>query len=272
MGQIACMALLAVGDMPAVAVGNILKGATVILIGICVSQYATKVLRAALGTSSVGEVTIVVNVVRAIIAFTVAYFIAENFFNVQLDGIARALGITTLVVSLGLQDLIKNVVSGIEIVASRLLSVGDHIEIGDARGEVVDVNWRQTTMRDKDNNYHVIPNSALMSGTYVHLRGKMARRYVFECDIKPGLDLPRVAGDIECLADEALDDCGWRSKEHTEVRFIGSTANGVRTSIRIFLKDIEYTTRSMDVVMRAIGQRGYLADWTNENPVQEQWR
>ena len=90
-------------------------------------------------------------------------------------------------------------------------------------------------------------------------------------------DLADTVSELYCerhykLFREALDDCGWRSSEHTEVRFIGSTANGVRTSIRIFLKDIEYTTRSMDVVMRAIGQRGYLADWTNENPIQEQWR
>ena len=28
----------------------------------------------------------------------------------------------------------------------------------------------------------------------------------------------------------------------------------------------------MDAVMRAIGKRGYLADWTNESPAQEKWR
>ncbi len=266
------VALVALQEDVGTLAGNVLKASMVILVGVCVSYYLTKLLRAALGNSSVGEVSIIINIVRAIVAFTVAYFIGENFFGVQLDGIARALGVTTLVVSLGLQDLIKNVVAGIEIVVTRLLSVGDHIEVDGTRGEVVDVNWRQTTMRDKDNNYHVIPNSSLMGGTYKHLRGKMARRYVFECDIKPGLDLQRVAGDIECLADEALSDCGWRSEEHTEVRFTGSTANGVQASIRIYLTDIEYTTRAMDVVMRAIGQRGYLADWTNENPAQEQWR
>ncbi len=272
MGLIGTVALVASREAIRTMAGDMLKASTVVLIGVCVSYYVTKVLRGALGNSLVGEVSIIINIVRAIIAFSVAYFIGENYFDVQLDGLAQALGITTLVVSLGLQDLIKNVVAGVEIVISRLLAVGDHIEVGGTRGEVADVNWRQTTIRDKDNNYHVIPNSSLMSGTYKHLRGKMARRYVFECDIKPGLDLQRVAGDIECLADEALDDCGWRSEDHTEVRFTGSTANGVQASIRIFLTDIEYTTRAMDVVMRAIGQRGYLADWTNDNPAQEQWR
>ena len=92
------------------------------------------------------------------------------------------------------------------------------------------------------------------------------------CDIKPGLDLDRVGADIERLADEVLDERGWRADEHAEVRFIGSTANGVQASIRVYLTDIAYTTRAMDAVMRAIGKRGYLADWTNEAPAQEAWR
>lgn len=107
---------------------------------------------------------------------------------------------------------------------------------------------------------------------FVRLDGKMASRYLFTCDIKPGLDLDRVAEDIVRLSNEALDANGWRAEESTEVRFLGSTANGVVASVRIYLTDIELTTRGMDAVMRAIAQRGYLADWTNESEAQEQWR
>ena len=35
---------------------------------------------------------------------------------------------------------------------------------------------------------------------------------------------------------------------------------------------IEYMALAQDAVMRAIGRRGYLADWTNESPAQEAWR
>ena len=136
----------------------------------------------------------------------------------------------------------------------------------------MDISWRQTTARDKDGNAHVIPNAELMGKAFMRRMGKMERRYEVECDIKPGLDLNRVASDIAQLADEVLARNGWKAEEDTEVRFLGSTANGVRVSIRIFLKDIEYTTRSKDAVMRAIGQRGYLADWTNDNPAQDAWR
>ena len=251
---------------------NVFLFAGIVIVAIVASRYITRLVRLALGNSSMGEVSIVVNIIRAAVILTAAFLVGENVFHLELGGIAQALGVTTLLVSLGLQDFIKNIVAGIQIVVTRLFSVGDHLDVGDLRGEVMDINWRQTTLRDKDGNPHVVPNSTLMSEKFMRRDGKMAQRYIVECDIKPGLDLNRVADDIQQLADAALDKNGWRTEEHTEVRYLGSTANGVRVSIRIFLKDIELTTRGMDAVMRAIGQRGYLADWTNESPEQEKWR
>ncbi len=251
---------------------NVFLFAGIVIVAIVASRYITRLVRLALGNSSMGEVSIVVNIIRAAVILTAAFLVGENVFHLELGGIAQALGVTTLLVSLGLQDFIKNIVAGIQIVVTRLFSVGDHLDVGDLRGEVMDINWRQTTLRDKDGNPHVVPNSTLMSEKFMRRDGKMAQRYIVECDIKPGLDLNRVADDIQQLADAALDKNGWRTDESTEVRYLGSTANGVRVSIRIFLKDIELTTRGMDAVMRAIGQRGYLADWTNESPEQEKWR
>ena len=251
---------------------SLLYTALAVAVGWVVSRYAAKLIRLALSGSSVGETSLFVNMTRIAIAITVAFFICENIFDVELGGMVQALGITTLVVSLGLQDLIRNVVAGVQILGAHLFKAGDQLEVGNVRGEVMDVSWRQTVLRDKDGNSIVVPNASLMGGTFMRREGEMVRRYTIECDIKPGLDLPRVAADIENLADEVLNEKGWRASEHSEVRFIGSTANGVRASVRIFLSDIGYTTRGMDAVMRAIGQRGYLADWTNDNPAQEQWR
>lgn len=251
---------------------DVLMVAIAVFLGVMAERTASRFIHRVIGASTVGEVSIVVNIVRAIIVIVVVYFVGENVFHIELSGVAQALGLTTLVVSLGLQDLIKNVVAGVQIVLAHLLTAGDHIKVGGNRGEVMDINWRQTTLRDKDGNAHVVPNAELMGGSFVRLEGRMARRYTLTCDIKPGLDLARVAADIERLADVALDEAGIRAEEGSEVRFVGSTANGVEASIRIYLTDIESTTRGMDAVMRAIDQRGYIADWTNEAPAQEKWR
>ena len=243
-----------------------------IVVGIIVSRYAQRLIRAALGWTSMGETTIFTNLVRIIIALLVAIFISDTVFHVKLTVFAPTLGISALIVSLGLQDLVKNIVAGIQIVGGHLFSAGDQLEVGDVRGEVMDVSWRQTVLRDKDNNTHVLPNAALMSEAFMRRENKMIDRYTIDCDIKPGLDLQRVAEDIEQLADQVLEEKGWRTERCSEVRYVGSTANGVKASVRIFIKDISHPTNAMDAVMRAIGQRGYLADWTNDDPMQDAWR
>ena len=234
-------------------------------VGLAVSHLAGKALRTRLVGTSVGELSLIVNIVRAIIAVVVVYFLCENVFHVEMGGVVQALGVTTLVVSLGLQDLIKSVVAGVLIVVGDIVSVGDQVILSDHRGEVMDINWHQITIRDRDGVSHIIPNSGLMSGSFMRLQGKMACRHMFECDIAPGVNLPLVKTDIEALAASVLTKRGWIAPGYQpQVMFIGSSAFGTRASIRVFISDIEYAVRSMDAVMCAISERGYLADCTHE--------
>lgn len=242
-----------------------------VVVGVIVSGYATRFIKARFTGWKGSDVSLVVNIVRAMVALFIVYVIGENVFNIHMDAVVQTLGITSLVVSLGMQDLIKNLVAGVEVLMSHVFTVGDQIEINGIRGEVMDINWRQTTLRDKDGDTHIMPNAVIMADPFMERVGKMTRRYTINCDIKSGLDLDLVAADIERLADEVLDEREWRAEEHTEVRFLGSTANGTECSVRIYLKDIELTTRGQDAVMRAISRRGYLADMTNDTPDQKRW-
>ena len=229
------------------------------------SHLLNQALRAHLKNTGVGAISLLTNIVRSVAGVIVVFFLGENVFSIQMSGMVQALGVTTLVVSLGLQDLIKSVVAGMLIVAGDIVSVGDQVVIGEHRGEVSDINWHQITLRDRDGIPHVIPNSKIMSDNFMRMTGKMACRHMFECDIAPGVDLPLVKTDIENMAARVLTIHGWIAPEYMpQVMFIGSSAFGTRASIRIFINDIEYAVRSMDAVMCAINGRGYLADCTHE--------
>ncbi len=225
-------------------------------------------LRTHLKDSSIGAISLVTNIVRAVITILVVFFLGESVFDIQMSGVVQALGVTTLVVSLGLQDLIKSVVAGMLIVAGDIVTVGDQVIMGEHRGEVMDINWHQITLRDRDGIPHVIPNAKLMGDNFMRVTGKMACRHMFECDIVPGVNLSLVKTDIEALAASVLTQRGWIAPGYMpQVVFIGSSAFGSRASVRIFISDIEYAVRAMDAVMCAISERGYLADCTHEvNP------
>lgn len=221
----------------------------------------TSFLHRRLGDIGMHELSLMLNIFRAIVWITVVFFLGQNVFHVEMGGLISALGVTSLVVSLGLQDLIKSIVAGILIVMGDIVSVGDQVILGEHRGEVMDINWHQITIRDRDGVRHIISNSAILSGSFMRLTGKMACRHIFEADIAPGVNLSQVKLDIETLAGTVLTKNGWQAEGYSpQVLFLGSTALGTTASIRVFLADIEYATRAMDAVMIAISERGYLAD------------
>ena len=126
-------------------------------------------------------------------------------------------------------------------------------------------------IRDRDGIAHIIPNSKLIGDNFMRLQGKMACRHMFECTIAPGANLPMVKTDIETLAANVLTKRGWIAQGYSpQVMFMGSTALGTTASIRIFISDIEYAVRSMDAVMCAISDRGYLADVRQDT--KPEWR
>ncbi len=243
----------------------ILITSVTICVALIVGHLLSKFLHKQLVGSAGGELSILINIVRAVIAIIVVFFLGENVFHVEMGGLVQALGVTTLVVSLGLQDLIKSVVAGLLILAGQIVALGDQVVLGDHRGEVMDINWHQITIRDRDGVMHIIPNSKLMGDAFMRLQGKMACRHIFETDIVPGVNLEMVRTDIETLAAHVLTKNGWIAEGYNpQVLFLESSAFGTRASIRVFISDIEYATRSMDAVMTAIANRGYLSDCTHE--------
>lgn len=157
------------------------------------------------------------------------------------------------------------------VVGGDIVSIGDQVIMGDHRGEVMDINWHQVTIRDRDGVPHIIPNSSLVNDPFMRVTGKMACRHIFECAVAPGANLQLVKTDMEAVAGNVLVKNGWMAPGHSpQVLFLGATAFGTTASVRIFISDIEYATRAMDAVMCAIAERGYLSDTIRQ--VDPRWK
>ena len=77
----------------------------------------------------------------------------------------------------GLQDMIKNVFSGLVLLFGRSLHPGDEIQLGDVRGTVMWINIRNTILQTNDDSTIFIPNSDLIyknivNWTYRDPRGR----------------------------------------------------------------------------------------------------
>ncbi len=79
--------------------------------------------------------------------------------NVTLFGLLLA----TIIAALGVQDLLKDYVSGYYVLLEKHVRVGDHIAIDAHTGVIVEVKLRVTMLKSDEGNLIVIPNSDLFT-------------------------------------------------------------------------------------------------------------
>ncbi|MFF2202348.1 mechanosensitive ion channel family protein [Streptomyces sp. NPDC058145] len=108
-----------------------------------------------------GSATIFVNITRVLV-LAIGFLVVLQTLGVSIAPLLTALGVGGLAVALALQDTLANLFAGIHILASKTVQPGDYIRLSSGEeGYVVDINWRQTTVRQLSNNLVVIPNGQL---------------------------------------------------------------------------------------------------------------
>jgi small conductance mechanosensitive channel len=107
----------------------------------------------------------VVAATRVITALVIGFgaFIGFSFAlhsdNVTLAGIV----IATLIATFGVQDVLKDYVSGYYVLLERHIRLGDHITVESWSGTVTEVKLRVTLLRNEAGHMVVVPNSELFN-------------------------------------------------------------------------------------------------------------
>jgi len=118
------------------------------------------------GTRSVPQLFMMVP--RLIVFLVAGWLLFSAIWNVDLTGLFAALGVTSLVISLALQDTLSGLASGFLLLSDKPFAPGDWIEVNDIEGQVVDTNYRSSRIKDRNGDLIVIPNSVLAGATLVN--------------------------------------------------------------------------------------------------------
>ena len=108
----------------------------------------------------------VISLVKSLIKWAViivAVFLVLSKWGVDTNKILASIGIIALIIGLGCQSLISDVVAGIFLVADSAFEVGDIVVVDDFRGEVVEIGLKNTKIKDAGGNIKVISNSSINS-------------------------------------------------------------------------------------------------------------
>ena len=113
-------------------------------------------------------------------------------------------GILTLVVGLGAQNMINDIVSGFFILFENYYLVGDFIKAGDIEGEVEAIDLRATRIRDENGRLHIIRNGQIDNVTNY---SKVYTMAVVEVGVAYESDLDHVFTALETVGPKVAAQC-----------------------------------------------------------------
>lgn len=152
---------------------------------------------------------IFLDVIRfALIAVGVGLIFAY-IWGANVGGLFTALGITSIVIGLTLQNSVGQIISGLLMLFEQPFRIGDWIRTDKVKGRVVEVNWRAVHLETSD-GLRISPNSVLAGESFTNLSrpaGQHAIRVISVFAIEDRPDqvcamLTRIASQLpECHPD-----------------------------------------------------------------------
>ena len=110
-------------------------------------------------------------------------------FNVDTATLFASAGILALILGLGAQTLIADVIGGLEIVFEDQFAVGDVVVIDDFRGTIKEIGLSCVKLTDAANNIKIIRNNQITSVINLSRRKSIA---VSDCSVDYASDLDKV--------------------------------------------------------------------------------
>ena len=136
-----------------------------------------------------GVPALVLMLPRLLILLAAGWILFTAVWNVDVSGLFAALGVTSIVVSVALQDTLSGLASGFLLISDRPFSPGDWIEANDVEGRVLDMNWRSSRIQDRNGDLIVMPNSVLSGATIVNF-SQPARLHRVKVDLQVAYSNP----------------------------------------------------------------------------------
>lgn len=231
--------------------GKIIAAIVILVIVGAVSHVLVKWLRHIMQRDSnpIPQSSIFVNITRGIIWGIGICLVLDSCFNVNMSALIAALGVGGIALSLGFQDTLSNLIGGVQISFMRIVQPGDNIQVGNNKGVVQDVTWRHATIKNRNGETVVIPNSVISKNAVVHLPPPERISVPF---------MALSSNDLDSMAEQIVQIAHEIAAQYAEivsepnVLFTEVTAEGIMGKVLLEIDDAEQATPVSDAITRAI--------------------
>jgi len=196
---------------------------------------------------------------------TAALFLVATVATVAMllgqsaGGVLASSGLIIAILGFAIRNVLADVLSGIALGLEAPFRIGDWIEIdGTIRGRVIEIGWRTTRLRTRNDTYMILPNSQISRQRMTNFSAPR-KHYRATLEILLGHDIP-VAQGKELLAAAAASTEIVMKSPRPDVRALSYNTDGVTFAVRYwvpsFVDDIDCRDVILVAIDAAIRERG----------------
>jgi len=174
---------------------NLLLAIVIFMVALWLSKHlqswSNKVLKKMVRQASMRSL---ISNVLSIIIIAIGLFVALGILNLDevLKSLLAGAGVAGLAVGLALQGTLSNTFSGIFLAIKDVVNVGDWVETNGFAGRVIEIDLRNTKIKESDNNIVVIPNQLVLEKPFKNYGLTKRVRTSIECGVAYNSNLKQV--------------------------------------------------------------------------------
>ena len=189
--------------------------------------------------------SLVCNLISWLTAIIIVIIVLSNF-GVDTTALITGAGVVTLVVGLGMQSLIADIVAGLFIVFENTFNVGDFITVDGYRGEVIAIGIRTTKLKAAG-NVKIINNNSITSVLNHDMDLSIAKTLI---DVEYGDRLPEIEQKIKANIGNLQIDGAVDAVSYDGVASLGASGVTLQFTCHCYEKDIFSTNRALNAAVK----------------------
>ncbi|CAM2157296.1 Small-conductance mechanosensitive channel [Pararobbsia alpina] len=156
--------------------------------------------------------------------------------DTPVRGLIVTSGAVAVILGLAVQSTLSDVFSGIVLNSTEPFKIGDWIFIGEIEGEVVECNWRATSLLNPQGNIVVIPNSAAAKTNIIN-HSQPPRMHGVSVILHISPDEP-AATVVEALTEAAASSMLVQTFPEPVVKALHATVDSIEYEVIAFVDDL----------------------------------
>ena len=182
--------------------------------------------------------------VASVLVWIVGITMMLDIWGIEIGPIIAGLGLFSVAVALGAQDMFKNIIAGIFILSEKRFQPGDRIRIGDGlHGIVESIGFRSTQVRLLDTSPVFVPNTDLSDAQVINHQNMNYRRIFWTVNLvysTSAQQLENICKDVEEYINNSKNFIQNPGQENfVKVTELGSSS--IDLTILCYMDVIDYT-------------------------------